>query len=74
MGDIMYTVEKIEGDLVTLEDRNNKTIFDIEKSILPSNIKERDILEFVDKKYVINNALTKETKKNIRNKFDSLTN
>lgn len=68
----MYTVEKIEGDLVTLEDRNKKTLFDIEKNILPKNIKEGDILDIINNKYKINKQLTKETKKRIKDKFNSL--
>ena len=70
MSDKMYTVEKIEGDLVTLEDRNKKTLFDIEKNILPKNIKEGDILDIINNKYKINKQLTKETKKRIKDKFN----
>lgn len=74
MGDIMYTVEKIEKDIVTLEDRNKKDFFDVDKNILPLNIKEGDLLDLVDGEYIINETLTKETKKNIRNRFNSLMN
>lgn len=74
MGDIMYTVEKIEKDIVTLEDRNKKDFFDVDKNILPSNIKEGVLLDLVDGEYIINESLTKETKKNIRNRFNSLMN
>lgn len=74
MGDNMYTVEKLEEKLITLEDRTNNTLFDVDKNILPSNIKEGDILDLVDEKYIINNSLTKETKKDMRNRFNSLMN
>lgn len=74
MGDKMYTVEKIDENYVTLEKRTNKTLFDIEKNILPHNIKEGDILELINNKYIINKKITKETKKKIRSKFNSLMN
>lgn len=74
MGDIMYTVEKIEDNIVILEDRSKNTFFNIEKSNLPNNIKEGDILEVVDGKYIINKDSTKKIKEDIRNKFNSLMN
>lgn len=74
MGDIMFTIEKIEESFVTLEDRNNNTLIDVKKSILPPNIKEGDILDLINNEYIINILATKEIKKNIRNKFESLIN
>ena len=74
MGDIMFTVEKIEDNLVILEDRNKNTFFNIDKSMLPNNIKEGDILDLLDDKYIINEDSTKKIKEDIRNKFNSLMN
>lgn len=70
----MYTVEKIEENLVRLENRETKKYFEVEKEILPSNIKEGDILDFINDKYVINKTLTENKKNNIRSRFDSLMN
>ena len=50
MGDNMYTVEKIEDNIVRLEDRTKQTFFDIEKDKLPNDIKEGDILDLIDNK------------------------
>lgn len=74
MGDIMFTVEKIEDNIVTLEDRNKNTFFNIEKKLLPNNIKEGDILDLKDNKYIINENYTKKVKEDIRNKFNLLMN
>ena len=74
MGDIMFTVEKIEDNIVILEDRNKNTFFNIDKSKLPNNIKEGDILDLLDDKYIINEDSTKKIKEDIRNKFNSLMN
>lgn len=74
MGDIMFTVEKIEDNIVVLEDRNKNTFFNIEKNNLPNNIKEGDILDLEEGKYIINEYSTKKIKEDIRNKFNSLMN
>lgn len=68
----MYTVESIINDIVKLEDRNTKKIIEINKSILPNNIKEQDILDLVNDKYIINEEETKRIKKDIRNRFNNL--
>ncbi len=68
----MYTVESIINDIVKLEDRNTKKIIEINKSLLPNNIKEQDILDLVNDKYIINEEETKRIKKNIRNRFNNL--
>lgn len=68
----MYTVESIINDIVKLEDRNTKKIIEINKSLLPNNIKEQDILDLVNDKYIINEEETKRIKKDIRNRFNNL--
>ncbi len=68
----MYTVESIINDIVKLEDRNTKKIIEINKSLLPNNIKEQDILDLVNDKYIINEEETKIIKKDIRNRFNNL--
>ena len=70
----MFTVESINEILVKLEDRKYNTTFLVERETLPSNIKEGDILDIKDNKFVINEELTNETKKRIKNKFESLMN
>ncbi len=68
----MYTVESIINDIVKLEDRNTKKIIEINKSLLPNNIKEQDILDLVNDKYIINEEETKRIKKDIRHRFNNL--
>lgn len=68
----MYTVESIINDIVKLEDRKTKKIFEINKSLLPNNIKEQDIIDVLDGKYIINEKETKRIKKDIRNRFNNL--
>ncbi len=68
----MFTVEKIEENIVELEDRKTKNIIEITKEELPDNLNEGMILDFIDNKYVINTLKTKNIKENIRNRFNNL--
>lgn len=68
----MYTVESIINDIVKLEDRKTNKIIKIKKNILPNNIKEQDILDIIDNKYVINKKETNRIKKDITNRFNNL--
>ena len=60
MGDIMYTVDKIEDNIVKLEDRKNKVFFEVDKKLFPSNLKEGDIVDLVNGIYIKNEVLTNE--------------
>lgn len=68
----MYTVENIIDNIVRLEDRKTNKIIEINKDLLPNNIKEQDIIDLIDNKYIINKNETKRIKKNIKNRFNSL--
>jgi len=68
----LYTVDRIEDNIVILEDRNNKMLFEVEKKLFDFDIRESDIVDMVDNKYVKNNKLTKDVSNNIRSRFDRL--
>ena len=68
----LYTVDRIEDNIVILEDRNNKILFEVDKKMFNFDIRERDIVDFIDNSYVKNNKLTKDVSNNIRLKFDRL--
>ena len=72
MGDVMYTIDRIEDELVTLENRDTKEIFIEELDKFPLNIKEGDIVERYNDKYIVNIKETERVKKSIRNRFNSL--
>lgn len=69
---IMYTVESIEENIVKLEDRKSLIIKEVDKKNLPKSIKEQDILNYKDGKYIIDTKETKKVKKNIEEKFKKL--
>ena len=70
----LYTVDKIENDVVVLEDRNTKEIKYIDINECDKDIKENVILDYdVDNKmYIINKEETIKIKFNIRNRFNKL--
>lgn len=72
MGDIMYTVDRIENDIVILENRNNNTMIEVDIQEFDFDINEGDILDYIDNKYVKNIEKTENKKKDIRSKFDRL--
>ena len=72
MGDIMYTVDRIEDDIVILENRNNNTMIEVDIQEFDFDINEGDILNYIDNKYIKNIEKTENKKKDIRSRFDRL--
>ena len=48
-----YTIDRIEDNIVVLEDRDTKEMIDMKKEELPKNIKEGSILIKKDGKYIL---------------------
>lgn len=68
----MYTVDRIEKEYIVLENRETLEMINVEKEMLPNNIKEQDIVNFINNKYIIDKELTNSTKKNIKDRFNKL--
>ena len=68
----MYTVDRIEDNIVILEDRSTLKKLEIEKNKLPKNIKEKDIISLKNNKYIIKTKETKKIKQDIKNRFNKL--
>lgn len=68
----MYTVDRIEKEYIVLENRETLEIINVEKEMLPNNVKEQDIVDFINNKYIIDKELTNSTKKNIKDRFNKL--
>lgn len=69
---LMYTVDRIEKEYIVLENRETLEIINVEKEMLPNNVKEQDIVDFINNKYIIDKELTNSTKKNIKDRFNKL--
>lgn len=63
-------IDRIEGEYVVLEVEGE--MIDIKKTLMPKDIKEGDIVELVDEKYVILVDKTAERKRFIEDLFNDL--
>ena len=69
-----FSIDRIEENIIVLENRKNGEIVNLEKSLLPSNIKEGDILKCINGKYMLDIEKTKDETRRIRGKMDGLWN
>ena len=64
-----FTVDRIEDDIVVLENRTTQEMININISELPNDIKMGDILKKVNGKYFIDEEETKSVGKRIEDKM-----
>ena len=69
-----FTVDRIEDDIVVLENRTTQEIVNISISELPNEIKTGDIVKKINGKYFIDEEETKSVKKRIEDKMNDLWN
>ena len=69
-----YSVDRFEGEYAVLENRKTNEIKQVKKDMLPENIKEGSILQYVNGKYTYNEELTKEETNRIQDKMNKLWN
>ena len=70
----MFTVERIENDIVVIENRDNRNIINVSIIKLDKNVKVNDIVEydFENRIYKTKNEKTNKVKKIIRDRFNRL--
>ena len=66
-----FTVESIEENIVRLEDETGKYIF-VDSSLLPSEVKEGDIIVFDGVNYSVDASATTERRRAVYEKFNKL--
>ena len=69
----MYVVDRIEDNIVVLEDREHKMILQVERKCFPPDIEEGSVLDYVNGEYVFDYDLEAEFRRRVQNKFDELT-
>ena len=69
-----YSVDRFEGEYVILENRKTNEMKNVKKDLLPENIKEGSIIQYVNGKYMYNEKLTKEEINRIQDKVNKLWN
>lgn len=67
-----FTIDRIENNVAICENRNTKKFINIHISKLPENIKENDIIKYMNGQYILDNQETLDAKENIKSKFDKL--
>ena len=66
-----YTVERIEDNVVVLEDENGN-LLEVSLRLLPENIKSGNILLFENNSYNLINTANEERRKRIKEKYQQL--
>ena len=69
-----YSVDRFEGEYAVLENRKTNEIKNVKKDMLPENIKEGSILQYVNGIYTYNEELTKEENNRIQDRMNKLWN
>ena len=69
-----YSVDRFEGEYAVLENRKTNEIKNVKRDMLPENIKEGSILQYVNGKYTYNEERTQEEVNRIQDKMNKLWN
>lgn len=67
-----YCVDRIEDNLVVLENLENESIIEIDKEKLQDGIHEGSIVVYKDNEYYIDNEEEQKRKESIKNRFSNL--
>ena len=70
----MYVVDRIEDNIVVLEDREHEIILQVERNYFPPDIEEGSVLNYVNGEYVFDYDLEEELRRRVQEKFDKLIN
>lgn len=69
-----FSVDRFEGDIAVLENRENGNRINLERNKLPNNLKEGDILKCINGKYSLDKDRTIDETNRIRDKMNNLWN
>ncbi len=69
-----FTLDRIEGNIAVLEDRNTGKIIKIEKDKLPKETKDGDILDKINGKFILNVEKTNNIAQRISDKMKEIWN
>ena len=69
-----YSVDRIEEDIIVLENIDNKEIIEINKSELDFEVVDGNILRLVDGKFVLDKETEVKRKESLRERLNRLKN
>ena len=67
-----FVVDRFEGDIAILENRNTKEMIEVDRKELPDTIKEGEYLNRVNGKFIKNEEKNIEISERIKKKMDNL--
>ena len=69
---MIYIVDRIENNIAILENKETKEIVNISLDILPSNLKEGNVLKYENNTYILDTKEEERRKLIISEKFNRL--
>lgn len=69
-----YSVDRIEEDIIVLENIDNKEIIEINKSELDFEVVDGNILRLIDGKFVLDREIEIKRKESLRDRLNRLKN
>ena len=68
----MIVIDRFEGNIAVCENRQTKEIINIERSKLPENVREGDVIIFSNNKYSIDYQERNKIEERIKSKVENL--
>lgn len=69
---MMYSVDKIENDVATIENILTKELINVKLKDLPNNVKEKDMLIYDGNSYMLDESLKEKRTRMLKDKMELL--
>lgn len=69
---MMYSVDKIENDVATIENILTKELINVKLKDLPNNVKEKDMLMYDGNSYILDEPLKEKRTRMLKDKMELL--
>lgn len=69
---MMYSVDKIENDVATIENLLTKELINVKLKDLPNNVKEKDMLIYDGNSYMLDEPLKEKRTRMLKDKMELL--
>ena len=69
---MMYSVDKIENDVATIENLLTKELINVKLKDLPNNVKEKDMLMYDGNSYILDEPLKEKRVRMLKDKMELL--
>ncbi len=68
----IFSIDRFEGNFAVCENKITNEMVNIEKTLLPKNCKEGDIIKFINGVYILDNNATNNEQEEIKNIVNNL--